>query len=411
MDHLLNERHGIDPAALDDLELKDLLCQLARSRAGIDALEGAAIAEMDRRGCYLTDGAVNTRVWLAHHTGVPRAIAGARVRLAKRLVRMPVMAQALAAGEVTEAHARSLGRGLTPRTLEAFARDEPMLADEARALDADLFDHVVTRWLAVNDQDGPEPRDPTSALRASRTFGGRVRIDGDLDADDGADFLAELDALYDVLWQEDQAADESDPCKHRTPAERNAAALVEMGRRSSATHADDEADEADPGPGSAPRGGRPRRRQLIAVVDIDQHAEGLPATGTLDDGSILPRSTIERWLCDCVIGRVLLRGRSRVLDLGHVTYTPSAAQRRALVARDRGCIIDGCDRRPRWCDAHHVMPFPEGATDLRNLVLLCSRHHKQVHAGIIKLLWVDDQWLAHRPDGTRLQRRQPSAAA
>ncbi len=372
MDHLFNERHGIDPAALDDLELKDLLCQLGRVRAAIDALEGASLAEMDRRGCYLTDGAVNAQVWLAHHTGVPRAIAGARV---------------------------------------AFARDEPMLTEEARALDANLFDQVVTRWLAVNDQDGPEPRDETSALRASRTFGGRVRIDGDLDADDGADFLAELDALYDVLWHEDQAADESDPCKHRTPAERNAAALVEMGRRSSATHADDEADEANPGPGSAPRGGRPRRRQLIAVVDIDQHADGLPATGTLDDGSILPRSTIERWLCDCAIGRVLLRGRSRVLDLGHVTYTPSAAQRRALVARDRGCIVDGCDRRPRWCDAHHVLPFPEGATDLRNLVLPCTRHHKQIHAGIIKLLWVDDQWLAHRPDGTRLQRRQPSAAA
>ena len=321
---------------------------------------------------------------------------------------MPLMAAALAAGEVTEPHARSLARCLTPRTLEAFARDETMLTDRARELGADLFDVVVTRWLAVNDQDGPEPGGAPSELHASRTFGGRVRVDGELDADDGAEFLAELDALYDQLWQEDQAADESDPCKHRTPSERNAAALVEMARRSSATHAEDEEDAE---PGSAPRGGRPRRRQLIAVVDIDPDSGELPATGTLDDGSILPRSTIERWLCDCAIGRVLMQGRSRVLDLGQVTYTPSAAQRRALVARDRGCIIDGCDRRPRWCDAHHVVPFPEGPTNLQNLVLLCSRHHKQVHAGVIKLLWVDDQWLAHRPDGTRLHRRQPTAAA
>ena len=207
-------------------------------------------------------------------------------------------------------------------------------------------------------------------------------------SDDGAEFLAELDALYDQLWQEDQDADESDPCKRRTAAERNAAALVEMARRSSATHDDD---DAEPTAGSAaPRGGRPRRRQLIAVVDIDPASGGLPATGTLDDGSILPRSTIERWLCDCAIGRVLLQGRSLPLDLGQVTYTPSSAQRRALVARDRGCIVDGCDRRPRWCDAHHVVPFPNGPTDLRNLVLLCTRHHKQVHAGVIKLLWVDD---------------------
>lgn len=409
MEHLLHELRGIEPSALDDPELKDLLCRLARTRAGIDALEAAAIAEMDRRGCHVTDGAVSTKTWLAHHTGVTRAIAGARVRLAKRLARMPVMAAGLAAGEVTEPHARCLARCLTPRTLEAFARDEAMLTDRARELGADLFDTVITRWLAVNDQDGPEPGGAPSELHASRTFGSRVRVDGELDADDGAEFLAELDALYDQLWQEDQAADETDPLKHRTTAERNAAALVEMARRSSATHADDEEDTAPMA--AAPRGGRPRRRQLIAVVDIDPSEGELPATGTLDDGSILPRSTIERWLCDCAISRVLLQGRSLPLDLGQVTYTPSAAQRRALVARDRGCIVDGCDRRPRWCDAHHVVPFPEGPTDLRNLVLLCSRHHKHIHADVIKLLWVDDQWLAHRPDGTRLHRRQPTAAA
>jgi hypothetical protein len=409
MDDLLHQLRGIEPAALDDPGLKDLLLQVARLRASLDAVEAAAVAEMDRRGCFVSDGAVNAKGWLAHHTGISRTVAGARVRLAKRLARMPSMAAALRSGEVTEHHARSLGRCLTPRTLEAFARDEAELTDRARDLGADTFDAVVSRWLAVNDQDGPEPGGAPSELHASRTFGDRVRIDGELDVEDGAEFLAELDALYDQLWHEDQAADESDPSARRTASERNAAALVEMARRSSATHSNDD-DESSPTT-AAPRGGRPRRRQLIAVLDIDPAAEGLPLTGTLDDGSVLPRSTIERWLCDCSLGRVLLRGRSLPLDLGQATYSPSAAQRRALVARDRGCIVDGCDRRPRWCDAHHVVPFPEGPTSLRNLVLLCSRHHKQVHAGVIKLLWVDDRWLAHRPDGTRLHRRRPPAAA
>ena len=409
MEHLLDELRSLEPGALEDAELKALLCEVARVRAALDAIDGAAIAEMERRGCFVTDGAVSTKTWLAHYTGITRAVAGSRVRLAKRLSRMPLLAAALASGDVTELHARSLGRCLTPRTMEAFARDEAMLTDRARELGADLFDAVVSRWLAVNDQDGPEPSGPDSQLHASRTFGDRVRLDGELDAEDGAEFLTELDALYDQLWHEDQAADESDPCKRRTAAERYAAALVEMARRSSATHDDD---EAEPDSGSAaPRGGRPRRRQLIAVVDIDPDAEGLPTTGTLEDGTLLPRSTLERWLCDCSLGRVLLKGRSLPLDLGQVTYTPSAAQRRALIARDRGCIVDGCDRRPRWCDAHHVVPFPHGPTDLRNLVLVCSRHHKLVHAGVIKLLRVDDQWIAHRADGTRLHRRQPEAAA
>jgi hypothetical protein len=409
MEHLLHELRVTEPSTLDDPELKGLLCSLAQVRATVDAVEAAALAEMDRRGCYVADGAVSTKSWLAHYTGVSRTVAGARLRLAKRLARMPTMAVALENGEVSGDHARSLGRCLTPRTLEAFARDETELTDRARELGADVFDAVVSRWLAVNDQDGPEPGGPPSELHASRTFGDRVRLDGELEVEDGAEFLAELDALYDQLWHEDQAADESDPCKHRSSAERNAAALVEMARRSSTTHADDDADD-DGAPG-APRGGRPRRRQLIAVLDVPRGADELPATGTLDDGSVLPRSTIERWLCDCSLGRVLLQGRSLPIDLGQATYTPSAAQRRALIARDRGCIVDGCGRRPRWCDAHHVVPFPQGPTDLHNLVLLCSRHHKQVHSGVITLLRVDDRWLAHRPDGTRLVRRRPGAAA
>src|SRR4051812_35318445 len=123
---------------------------------------------------------------------------------------MPAMADALAAGEVTAGHARSLGRCLTPRTLAEFARDEEMLVGYARQLEADDFDKVVTRWLFVNDPDGPEPDGgPTSDLHASRTFGGRVRVDGDLDFEDGTEFLAELEARYEQLWREDQAADDS----------------------------------------------------------------------------------------------------------------------------------------------------------------------------------------------------------
>ena len=77
--------------------------------------------------------------------------------------------------------------------------------------------------------------------------------------------------------------------------------------------------------------------------------------------------------------------RSIPIDVGSITYTATDGQRRALVARDRGCIIAGCKRKPRWCEAHHVVPWPRGPTNLDNLVLLCKRHHKHIHAGIITL--------------------------
>jgi hypothetical protein len=104
-----------------------------------------------------------------------------------------------------------------------------------------------------------------------------------------------------------------------------------------------------------------------------------------------------------------MAGWAEVIDLGTAAYKPSAAQRRGLIARDGGCIVPGCKRKPRWCEAHHVNPFPNGPTNMSNLVLLCCRHHKQVHHGIIKLVRDDPKgrWTVVRPDGSPLFERPP----
>jgi hypothetical protein len=386
---------ALDPDALDDAELEAAVCEFARARARLDAAEAAVIGELDQRACYLDDGALTARAWLVHHTGAAPAVAGGRVLLAKRLRRMPVIAAALSEGAITEAHARSAGRCLTPRTLEAFARDEELLAGHARQFDADSFDKLITRWLQVNDEDGPGPGggDP-SELRASRMMGGRTKVDGDLDVEDSAEIVAELELLHELLWREDRAADDGDPLKGRSRAQRMAAAWVEMARRSSTTHGKD-----DDGP-------TPRRPQLIAVVNLDP-ATGELGEGELDDGTPLPAEVLERWACDCSIGRVVMAGRSIPVDLGKLTYSPSPGQRRALMARDRGCIVPGCDRKARWTHAHHVVPFPHGPTNLNNLVLLCTRHHKQVHNRVLKLERHGDHWQVQRADGTPLRERPP----
>jgi hypothetical protein len=373
-----------DPALLDDGELKAVLVDFARVRARFDVAEAAVIAEFDRRGLCVADGAVTTRAWLAHHTGIARLTAGARVLLAKRLVRMPAMVEALAAGRVSDGHARALGRCLTARTVDAFVRDESMLVHHAEALEADDFDIVVSRWLQLNDVDGPDPgSERSSQLRVSPMLAGRYRLDGELDVEDAAELLAELHTIYDELWRADRAADDSDPLKTRGHGERNAAALVEMARRSSA--AADRDDE--PGDESATHRHRPRPRrpQLIVVADIEALAGDRCGSAELDDGTPLPQSILQRWACDSSLARVVMSGRSIPIDVGTVTYTASDGQRRALIARDRGCIIAGCKRKARWCEAHHVVPWPRGPTNLDNLVLVCKRHHKHIHAGIITL--------------------------
>ena len=88
-------------------------------------------------------------------------------------------------------------------------------------------------------------------------------------------------------------------------------------------------------------------------------------------------------------------------------------QPHALVARDGGCIVPGCKRKARWCEAHHVVPWPKGPTNLANLVLLCNRHHKQVHGRSINLQRdpAAERWMVTRADGTPLRERPPPLAA
>ena len=61
--------------------------------------------------------------------------------------------------------------------------------------------------------------------------------------------------------------------------------------------------------------------------------------------------------------------------------------RRALVARDGGCVLPGCDRPPGFCDAHHLLPWSQGGkTDLADLALVCRVHHTLVHEGGYQLM-------------------------
>jgi hypothetical protein len=67
------------------------------------------------------------------------------------------------------------------------------------------------------------------------------------------------------------------------------------------------------------------------------------------------------------------------LAVGRTARTATPAQRRALAARDRGCVIPGCGIPAEACQTHHVQDWADnGNTDLPNMALLCWAHHRQV---------------------------------
>jgi hypothetical protein len=122
------------------------------------------------------------------------------------------------------------------------------------------------------------------------------------------------------------------------------------------------------------------RQQVVLHVDTATLRGDAGDLCELDDGSPLAAETARRLACDASLVRVVERD-GVPLKLGRKTRVISPALRRALNARDRGCRFPGCASR-RFLDAHHIEHWATGgATDLDNLVQLCSQHHRLLHEG------------------------------
>jgi hypothetical protein len=68
-----------------------------------------------------------------------------------------------------------------------------------------------------------------------------------------------------------------------------------------------------------------------------------------------------------------------VLGLGRKVRCFTPLQRKAITARDGGCIIPGCTCPPQWTEIHHVKSWADGGrTDIDNGVLLCWYHHHTI---------------------------------
>jgi len=137
------------------------------------------------------------------------------------------------------------------------------------------------------------------------------------------------------------------------------------------------------------------------------------------DGSTepIPISAVHQLRCDGDIVATLFGDRGEILKHGKTHRLATRRQRRALAARDGGCVMPGCTAPPSRCQAHHVTPwvsdsFLPGRTDIGNLALLCPFHHATIHTSAWQLemihgaphvrppTWLDRQRTL-RPTGQR----------
>lgn len=358
------------PAGALEERLQVLHAVLERLR--VDHLD--AVAAFDTAEEWLATGATSCADWLARAAGTSRRDARRDQRLAQGLRAMPLVAAAVESGELSLGAARLLDGARRGRTAAAFAVAEAELVATARTLTVDNLAAYLRQWAAVVDPDGCEPTDghDRNELHCSPTLDGRFRIDGNLDAEAGGIFATALSALTDELFRH-----EDDRSRASTPAARRRAdALVEMARRAMA---------------GDPDAARPPRPLLTLVTDLDALAQRAGRLVAVPTGGELHPETARRLACDASLVRVVMAGESEVIDVGRASRQPTAAQARAVLARDSGCGVDGCDAPPWQCEIHHLVHWADGGpTDLDNLAMLCRRHHRAVHEGRLRATRAED---------------------
>jgi hypothetical protein len=386
-------------------ELERLGDQIAELSAHLDAASARLldlIREFDARGGW-DNGFSSCAAWLTWRVGLDRGAARERVRVARALGTLPLLAQALARGELSYSKVRALTRVATPEA-------EKRLLAVGRAGTAEHVERIVRGWRRVDriaEARESTRRQRSRGLHVYQDEDGMVLIRGRLAPEVGAVLRHALAAARETLYQRAHAkhgdgvpaGTPRDDVPDQTPtmAQQQADALALVAE--TALH-----HGIDPGtPGE--------RYQVVVHVDAPVLADpDAPGQSVLEDGTHIPAETSRRLACDAT--RVVMRhdADGHVAEVGARTRTIPPALRRALQHRDRGCRFPGCARA--FGQGHHIRHWAHGGpTTLSNLALLCRRHHRAVHEdGYQVERQADGELRFRRPDGRPLPQVPPPAA-
>lgn len=270
------------------------------------------------------------------------------VACARALEELPLVAHALSDGELSLDKTVELTRLATPR-------DERRLLAWVKRVSVATISDRADYETRIGDHD-LKAAETQRSVKWWLTQDDRVALYGLFPTDAGIKVTKAIDRLAAKM-----PLSPEDPGHPEALIEaRRADALVALA--SSSLGADADADRAT----------------VVVHAELDALVSG-DRNAVVAGGSPIHPAVAERLLCDCRYQPVLHGENGLVIGIGMTSRLIPLWLRRQVEHRDHfRCTFPNCGSRA-FTDCHHVVPWRKGPTDIDNLTLLCSTHHKLVH--------------------------------
>jgi hypothetical protein len=327
------------------------------------------LSVLEEREPWMDDGARDMGRWVSMQLGVSHWKASRWLAAGRALEGLPVTSGAFRQGDLSIDKVVELTRLATPSREARLVNWAKGVSSGAIRRRADLETRIERREV----EDAEESR---SVSWWYFDEGRRFALEAELPASSGAKVVRALDQLAGQLPR----MPHEDPVNLVEQRRADALVLLCQGRAPEAADAD----------------------RATVVIHAQTGADGVIGNGQIESGGVIPTESLERHLCNSRVQVVREDQAGNVTEFGRLTRVPSSWMARQVRYRDQECRFPGCGSR-RFTEAHHIVWWSQGGrTDLDNLLLICSFHHKLVH----EHGWVvkrapdgDPRWL--RPDGTR----------
>jgi hypothetical protein len=350
----------------------DSVIALQRVMARLSFVAAKAVASFDAGGEWAPDGAKTSVAWLDTRCHLPRDEGRRQLRRGRALAHMTLTAEAWASGAIGAAQVDVLIKTRTPRTEEAFERDEELLVRYAKEMKFAQFCQVLDYWAQHADPDGAAQTEMERLARrdayASQGIDGMWLGSFTLDPIGGTIVWSEHSRIEQKLFEADWAQAKErfgrEPKLHelaRTPAQRRADALVEMATRSATVPAD---------------GRRPR--PLVSFLIGYESFKG--RISQLAEGKVLTTDSFLGWLAGADFERVLFAPGKRI-EVSETARLFSGATRRAVELRDKECTDPYCDTPAERCQIDHVIPWIKGGLTTQENGEVCCGFHNRLRYG------------------------------